>query len=105
MNKRKNKLLENLAKFEVFTTFSICSFVWPNTCAAWGGGGRGKRRQRGTKPDMDKGISQNQTDEMGAHKVQLVIPRQIHSSFSVGQQCQLMTLDDFVGLVRERQNH
>ena len=61
MNKRKNKLLENLAKFEVFTTFSICSFVWPNTCAAWGGGGRGKRRQRGTKPDMDKGMSQNQT--------------------------------------------
>lgn len=52
---------ENLAKFEVFTTFSICSFVWPNTCAAWGVGGRGKRRQRGTKPDMDKGMSQNQT--------------------------------------------
>ncbi len=54
---------------------------------------------------LQSGISQNQTDEMGAHKVQLVIPRQIHSSFSVGQQCQLMTLDDFVGLVRERQNH
>lgn len=54
---------------------------------------------------LQSGISQNQTDEMGAHKVQLVIPRQIHSSFSVGQQCQLMTLDDFVGLVRERQTH
>ena len=54
---------------------------------------------------LQSGISQNQTDGMGAHKVQLVIPRQIHSSFSVGQQCQLMTLDDFVGLVRERQNH
>ena len=54
---------------------------------------------------LQSGISQNQTDEMGAHKVQLVIPRQIHSSFSVGQQCQVMTLDDFVGLVRERQNH
>ena len=54
---------------------------------------------------LQSGISQNQTDEMGAHKVQLVIPRQIHSSFSVGQQCQLMTLDDFVGLVRERQKH
>lgn len=54
---------------------------------------------------LQSGISQNQTDEMGAHKVQLVIPRQIHSSFSVGQQCQLMTLDDFVGLVRERQHH
>lgn len=54
---------------------------------------------------LQSGISQNQTDEMDAHKVQLVIPKQIHSSFSVGQQCQLMTLDDFVGLVRERQNH
>ena len=54
---------------------------------------------------LQSGISQNQTDEMGAHKVQLVIPKQIHSSFSVGQQCQLMTLDDFVGLVRERQTH
>ena len=54
---------------------------------------------------LQSGISQNQTDEMGAHKVQFVIPRQIHSSFSVGQQCQLMTLDDFVGLVRERQTH
>ena len=54
---------------------------------------------------LQSGISQNQTDEMGAHKVQLVIPRQIHSSFSVSQQCRLMTLDDFVGLVRERQSH
>lgn len=60
IHKRKN-CWENLAKFEVFTTFSICSFVWPNTCAAWGIGGRDKHRQRGTKPDMDKGMSQNQT--------------------------------------------
>lgn len=50
-------------------------------------------------------ISQNQTDEMSAHKVRLVIPKQIHSSFSVGQQHQLMTLDDFVEFVRERQDN
>lgn len=54
---------------------------------------------------LQSGISQNQTDEMDAHKVQLVIPRQIHSSFSLAQQGKLMNLDDFVGLVRERQNH
>lgn len=54
---------------------------------------------------LQSGISRNQTDEMGAHKVQLVIPRQIHRSFSAEQQCQLMTLDDFVGLVRERQGN
>lgn len=54
---------------------------------------------------LQSGISQNQTDEMDAHKVQLVIPRQIHSSFSLAQQGRLMNLDDFVGLVRERQNH
>lgn len=54
---------------------------------------------------LQSGISQNQTDEMDAHKVQLVIPKQIHSSFSLAQQGRLMNLDDFVGLVRERQNH
>lgn len=54
---------------------------------------------------LQSGISQNQTDEMDAHKVQLVIPKQIHSSFSPAQQGKLMNLDDFVGLVRERQNH
>ena len=53
---------------------------------------------------LQSGISQNQTDEMKAHKVRLVIPKQVHGSFSPGQQCQLMTLDDFIGLVRERQH-
>ena len=48
-------------------------------------------------------ISLNQTSEMQLHNLQLVVPRAIHSSYTVQQQNWLMTLDDFLGILRSSQ--
>ena len=45
-----------------------------------------------------------QTDEIKAQKVQLVIPRSIHGSYRPSQRGELMDLKDFMGLVRERES-
>lgn len=52
---------------------------------------------------LEPGISENQTNEMKAHAVELVIPMKIHSSFSVSQRNELLTLKDFIGVVSEKQ--
>ncbi|HEY6640606.1 type II restriction endonuclease [Povalibacter sp.] len=52
---------------------------------------------------LEVAISQPQTDEMRAHKLQLVIPRSLHSTFTAEQQSWLMNVRDFVGMVRVRQ--
>lgn len=53
---------------------------------------------------LSPGLSENQTTEMRAKHLQLVIPRPLHSTFRPGQQTWLFTLDDFLGLVRQRQD-
>ena len=52
---------------------------------------------------MEPGISENQTDEMQAKHLQLVIPRRLHSTFRSRQQEWLMTVVDFLSVVRARQ--
>lgn len=52
---------------------------------------------------LEVAISKPQTDEMRAHKLQLVIPRSLHETYSAEQQNWLMNLRDFVGMVRVRQ--
>lgn len=52
---------------------------------------------------LEPGISTNQTDEMQAKSLRLVIPRQLHSTFLASQRSWLMDLSEFVRLVRERQ--
>lgn len=52
---------------------------------------------------LEPGISENQTGEMQAHGVSLVLPRAIHASYTVAQQAWLMDLTGFVSLVGERQ--
>jgi hypothetical protein len=52
---------------------------------------------------LEPGISVNQTDEMAAKNLQLVIPRQIHASYRPGQQEWLMDISSFIALVRGRQ--
>lgn len=47
-------------------------------------------------------ISSNQTDEMRAHHVQLVVPTSLHEAFSPDQQSWLIGLDEFIDLVRSR---
>lgn len=53
---------------------------------------------------LEPGISENQTDEMQAHGVSLVLPRAIHASYTAAQQAWLMDLTGFVSLVGERQD-
>lgn len=52
---------------------------------------------------LEPGISRNQTDEMQAKALQLVIPRPLHQTFLPEQQDWLMDLGGFIQLARERQ--
>ncbi|MFA5683855.1 MAG: type II restriction endonuclease [Lysobacteraceae bacterium] len=53
---------------------------------------------------LEAGISVNQTNEMQAKKLQLVLPRSLHSSYSPEQQAWLYDIEQFTQLVRERQS-
>jgi hypothetical protein len=54
---------------------------------------------------LESPISPAQTDEMQDHRIQLVIPRKLHSPYKPEQQTWLMSLDDFIRLARERDLH
>lgn len=53
---------------------------------------------------LEPSISENQTDEMKHERVQLVIPRSLHSTYTVTQQGWLMDVAAFTGLARLRQS-
>lgn len=52
---------------------------------------------------LEPGISENQTTEMQAKQLQLVLPRQLHESFRPAQQTWLMNVSEFLSLVNDRQ--
>jgi hypothetical protein len=52
---------------------------------------------------LETAISSNQTDEMRAKHLQLVLPRQLHDTYSASQQTWLMDVTSFIGMVRDRQ--
>ncbi|PPC80010.1 MAG: hypothetical protein CTY39_11820 [Hyphomicrobium sp.] len=52
---------------------------------------------------MEPAISESQTSEMFDHKLQLVIPRDIHTTFSMGQQVRLMDVSEFIDFVKSKQ--
>lgn len=52
---------------------------------------------------LEPGISENQTAEMQAHALQLVVPRSLHTSYSVSQQRWLLDISQFVSIAKERQ--
>jgi hypothetical protein len=52
---------------------------------------------------LQPGISENQTREMQAKSLNLVIPIELHKTYSPDQQSWLLSLADFLGIVRERQ--
>ncbi|PKO02633.1 MAG: restriction endonuclease [Chloroflexi bacterium HGW-Chloroflexi-5] len=52
---------------------------------------------------LEPGISENQTDEMKAKNLQLVIPKSIHDSFKPRQIEKLLDLKSFINLVKSRQ--
>jgi len=52
---------------------------------------------------LEAGISKNQTDEMEAKSLQLVIPERLHNLYSTEQKEWLINLSEFAELVLERQ--
>ena len=52
---------------------------------------------------LEPGISSNQTDEMKANSVTLVLPRALHDSYSENQQLDVLDLRGFLSLVLLRQ--
>ncbi len=54
---------------------------------------------------LEPGISENQTDEMRANQLQLVLPKGLHDSFTDAQQSWLLPVSSFIELVRKRQQN
>ncbi len=52
---------------------------------------------------LEAAISTHQTEQMQEHKLQLVIPRGLHSTFTPEQQRNLMDVASFTAMVRERE--
>ena len=52
---------------------------------------------------LEPGISENQTDEMQAKKLQLVLPKQLHTTFRLTQQAWLMSVSGLIKLLIARQ--
>jgi len=53
---------------------------------------------------LEPGISENQTNEMKANQIQLILPSPLHTTFTSAQQLWLMNIKSFIQLVKERQN-
>jgi EcoRII C terminal len=51
---------------------------------------------------LEPGVSSNQTDEMQAKNLQLVVPSELQKSYSPAQQKWLIDLSSFIELVRSR---
>jgi hypothetical protein len=52
---------------------------------------------------LEPGISENQTNEMKANKLQLVLPDSLHSSFKEVQKSYLLNLAEFIDFISHRQ--
>ena len=52
---------------------------------------------------LEPGISTGQTDEMQSSRLQLVVPRAIIASYTDAQQCWLLTVSDFIQLLKAKQ--
>ncbi len=52
---------------------------------------------------LEAAISTNQTDEMKAKNLQLVLPKRLHITYSPNQQSWLMSVSQFTKLVRQKQ--
>ncbi len=51
---------------------------------------------------LEPGISENQTDEMSASMLQLVLPKPIHETYNDKQKSEILTVSDFLELVKDR---
>ncbi len=54
---------------------------------------------------LEGAISENQTNEMRSRNLQLVVPKEIHATFTQNQQEWLYSVDDFLTEVKDRQEY
>jgi hypothetical protein len=52
---------------------------------------------------LEPGISENQTDEMQAKHLQLVLPARLHATYRESQRSWLFSVEDFLAVVKDRQ--
>jgi hypothetical protein len=52
---------------------------------------------------LETSISTNQTNEMRANKLQLVVPRGLHNTYDDAQKAWLLDLAGFIGTIRGKQ--
>jgi hypothetical protein len=52
---------------------------------------------------LETSISKDQTEQMQHHRIQLVVPRNLHSTYSADQVSSLLDLEGFISLIRDRQ--
>lgn len=76
---------------------STCKDRWRQVLAEAG------RIERKHLLTLEAAISANQTDEMQAKNLQLVLPRSLHATYSIAQQAWLLDVSGFNALVRERE--
>jgi hypothetical protein len=76
---------------------STCKDRWRQVLA------EAKRIDRKHLFTLEPGISINQTAEMQAHKLQLVVPASLFATYSSPQRSWLMNLRDFIGVIGSRQ--
>jgi hypothetical protein len=53
---------------------------------------------------LEPGISENQTDEMRAKHLQLVLPARLHETYREKQRSWLFTVERFLKIVKQRQS-
>ena len=76
---------------------STCKDRWRQVLA------EAKKIERKHLLTLEAAISRNQTNEMQAHHLQLVLPRSLHSTYSQEQTPQLLDVAGFTSLVKSRQ--
>jgi hypothetical protein len=52
---------------------------------------------------LEPAVSENQTDEMRAKSLQLVVPKRLHATYRLSQRSWLMSFRAFIAVVRSRQ--
>ena len=86
------------SKLSMLGVKSSCKERWRQVLA------EAKRIQRKHLLTLEPGISENQTSQMESEALQLVLPAELHSTYSAGQQSWLMSLRDFINYIKKQQS-
>lgn len=54
---------------------------------------------------LEPGISESQTNEMKANSLSLVLPEELHQSYTDSQKKELLNLDDFIDFIKDKESN